>query len=245
LAPLILDIRFENARGQDAVARLIKRMLLRIEETLVEPDAGIWEYREAARVHTFSLLFHWTGASIAHRIAKRLNDTEMSELAARLMRTSREIIERDCYAEDLGYYADSTTTRNPDAALLMMLNLGYLDPSSDKAKRHVYGLARELAQPGGLVQRYRHQDDFGASTSTFTVCGFWYAEALARLGQREEARKVCEKLVNYANGHGLFSEDVDPASGEQLGNFPQTYSHVGLINAAFAICPLPEEMGEP
>lgn len=242
LAPLLLDVRFESIDGQASAIKLIKRMLDRIEATLTEPDAGIWEYRGAARVHTFSLLFHWTGASIAARLAAQVGDAELAAHANKLVSASREIIERECYSEELGYYVDSTTTKNPDAALLMMVNLGYLDPHSERAKKHVAGLAKELAQQDGSVQRYRHEDDFGASTSTFTVCGFWYAEALARLGLREEAQAICQKLANYANSHGLFSEDVDPQSGEQLGNFPQTYSHVGLINAAFAISPLPEEL---
>jgi GH15 family glucan-1,4-alpha-glucosidase len=87
-------------------------------------------------------------------------------------------------------------------------------------------------------------DDFGAPKNTFTVCGFWYAEALARIGEKLAARAACDRVLAYANHVGLFSEDVDPSNGEQLGNFPQTYSHVGLINAAFAISPIPEETNE-
>jgi GH15 family glucan-1,4-alpha-glucosidase len=98
--------------------------------------------------------------------------------------------------------------------------------------------------PNGLMRRYRHLDDFGESSSTFTVCGFWYAEALARLGAKTEAAQVCEHITSYANHVGLFSEDIDPTTGEQLGNFPQTYSHVGLINAAFAISSHPDDVPE-
>src|SRR5690606_15621556 len=134
-----------------------------------------------------------------------------------------------------GCYVDSTTSTNPDASLFMMVNLGYFGSDLERARNHVHALANELRQGGGLIQRYVHQDDFGASTSTFTVCGFWYAEALARIGEKAEARAVCEALIGYANHVGLFSEDIDPATGEQLGNFPQTYSHVGLISTAFAI----------
>jgi GH15 family glucan-1,4-alpha-glucosidase len=126
----------------------------------------------------------------------------------------------------------------------MMVNLGYFGSDIERARTHVHALASELKQPNGLMQRYRHEDDFGASTSTFTVCGFWYAEALARIGEKSEARVVCETIISYANEVGLFSEDLDPVTGEQLGNFPQTYSHVGLINTAFAICSSPEDAEE-
>lgn len=243
MAPLLLDIRFHDSAGQPGVVRLLKRMLERIEETMLEPDAGLWEYRGMARLHTFTLLMHWTGASVARRIGERIGDKALTEYANRLVQTSRGIIERDCYDPELGFYVDSTTTKHPDASLLMMVNLGYLDPNSQRARDHITGLAAKLKQHKGLIQRYIHHDDFGQSRSTFTVCGFWYAEALARLGMKDEALEACQQLVSYSNAVGLFSEDVDPATGEQLGNFPQTYSHVGLINTAFAISPQPVELG--
>ncbi len=86
-----------------------------------------------------------------------------------------------------------------------------------------------------LFHRYVHHDGIGETHATFTVCGFWYAEALATLGRYDEAQRCMTGLCEYANHVGLFSEDIDPATGEQLGNFPQTYCHVGLINAAFAL----------
>lgn len=242
LAPLILDIRFhcDETTTADAVG-LLRSLLSRIEVTLTEPDAGLWEYRGTARLHTFSLLMHWAGARIARRVARRLADVPLEQYATRLMGAARSIIEGQCYDEALGYYVDSTESKNPDASLFLMVNLGYFGSDLERARRHVHGVARELVQPNGLVQRYRHSDDFGASTSTFTVCGFWYAEALAQIGEKAEARIVCETLLLYANRVGLFSEDIDPKTGEQLGNFPQTYSHVGLINTAFAICAFPED----
>ena len=91
-----------------------------------------------------------------------------------------------------------------------------------------------------------HHDGLGQDHSaTFTVCGFWYVEALARLGHTEEAEEAFRKMLGYSNHVGLFSEDLDPKTGQQLGNFPQTYSHVGIINSAFAISPLPLEVGDP
>jgi len=242
IAPLLLDIRFQDHGGADHTVRVVRRLLGRIERVMEEPDAGIWEYRGAERVHTFSLLLHWTGGMIARRIGAAVSDQALSGYGQAIMDRARSIIEEKCYNGE--FYVDSTSTNNPDASLLMMVNLGYLDPRSERAQRHVRGLARELGQTKGLVQRYRHNDDFGQSTSTFTVCGFWYAEALARLGFLDEAEHACQELISHANHVGLFSEDIDPQTGEQLGNFPQTYSHVGLINAAFAISPFPEGLAE-
>jgi GH15 family glucan-1,4-alpha-glucosidase len=240
IAPLFTDIRF----GKPAAAeeRLVAQLLGRIEHTLVQPDAGIWEYRGTARVHTFSLLMHWFGARVAERIAKTMGDEEQRLRARGVAARAREVIETECYRPELGYYGDSTTTSNADAALFMMVNLGYLHVNDARAERHVRALAEQLRTHGHLMHRYRHDDDFGASRSTFTVCGFWYAEALARLGYRQEAEDMCRGILDLANHVGLFSEDLDPETGEQLGNFPQTYSHVGLINAAFAISPAPEEL---
>jgi GH15 family glucan-1,4-alpha-glucosidase len=211
-----------------------------------QPDAGIWEIRDDNRVHTFSLLFHWVGARVVMRMAERMNDQALGGRAARVAESARQLIEDKCYRPELGYYGDSTETANADAALLMMVNLGYLEPSDPRAERHVRALGRELiVGEGVLLRRYKHHDGIGSTHATFTVCGFWYIEALARLGHVEEAREAFEHLLHYANPVGLFSEDVDPTDGTQLGNFPQTYSHVGLINAAFAISPLSEEVGDP
>lgn len=241
MAPLLLDVRFYTDEAATSHAmRLVERLLERIAATMEEPDAGLWEYRGRASVHTFSLLMHWTGATIASHIGEALGEPALVTRAQELADCARRIIDERCYSEELGCYVDSTTSQNPDASLFMMVNLGYLKDQPQRALRHVRALAKLLLQDNGLIQRYRHDDDFGASQSTFTVCGFWYAEALARLGLREEAQQVCERILSYANHVGLFSEDIDPVTGEQLGNFPQTYSHVGLINAAFAISPMPD-----
>jgi GH15 family glucan-1,4-alpha-glucosidase len=243
MTPLLLDVRFENGNDQGHNVRLVKNLLRRMEATLEEPDAGIWEYRGSARVHTFSVLLQWAGAKLARHIGEYLGDGELTDQATRIAGRARDLIEAT-FVESEGYYGDSTTSENPDASLFMMVNLGYLKPSDPRARQHVRALASKLLLPNGLMQRYRHLDDFGESKSSFTVCGFWYAEALARLGAKAEAAQVCERIASHANHVGLFSEDIDPATGEQLGNFPQTYSHVGLINAAFAISSHPDDVPE-
>ncbi len=92
-----------------------------------------------------------------------------------------------------------------------------------------------MATPSGLLRRYSFDDGFGETTSAFTICSLWMVEALARIGKEEDARTLFELVLSHANDVGLLSEDIDPTTGELWGNFPQTYSHFGVINAAFAL----------
>ncbi len=244
MAPFFLDFRFEEYQTAHSVA-LVKRLLRRISEVMHLPDAGIWEIRDDNRVHTFSLLFHWVGGTVAARIGEVLRDEELYAAATEVARQARQTIEEKCWYEEGGFYGDSTETHNPDAALLMMINLGYLRPGDPRAESHLRALGSALRANGHLMHRYRHHDGIGDTHATFTVCGFWYVEAVARLGHVEEAEEIFQRMLSHANHVGLFSEDIDPVTGQQLGNFPQTYSHVGIINAAFAISPLPMEVGDP
>lgn len=243
ISPFFLDFRFESHITDNARA-LLRRLLRRIDEVMTQPDAGIWEIRDDNRVHTFSLLFHWVGSTIAARIGEALRDDELRTTALSVARAAETLIEQT-WVESRGFYADSLSSQNEDAAMLMMINLGYLRPDNPRAERHLEALAQRLQVNDHLMHRYLHHDGISAEHgATFTVCGFWYVEALARLGRRDEAELVFEKMLAYANHVGLFSEDIDPRTGMQLGNFPQTYSHVGVINSAFAISPLPVDLGE-
>lgn len=244
IAPLYLDVRFEDHRTARSVS-LLRRLLARVADTMERPDAGIWELRDEYRVHTFSLLMHWVGGVVAARIAAGLGEADLEGTARGLAARARALINDACHRPALGYYADSTTTDHADAALLMMINLGFLRRGQPEAERHLRALARELEVREPLLHRYKHHDGIGETQSAFTVCGFWYVEALARMGFVAEAERGFEELLLHQNPVGLFSEDLDPTTGRQWGNFPQTYSHVGLINAAFAISPLPSEVGDP
>jgi glucoamylase len=121
-----------------------------------------------------------------------------------------------------------------DASTLKLITMNYLDPHSDKAKLHLRALEDLLKTDQGLFYRYVHQDDFGKPEATFLVCAFWYVDALACVGRVDDAIKTLDGIIPYANHLGIFSEDVG-LDGSQWGNYPQTYSHVGLINAAFRI----------
>lgn len=242
IAPLFLDRRFETSDAGSGL-RLVRRLLDQIERTMEAPDAGIWEFRAEPRVHAFSLLMHWTGAEVAARIGNRAGDTELLAKAVRLSGRARELIEQ-CYVGAEGFYGDAIGGANADASLFMMINLGFLRPDHASSRTHLRRLAERLRTRDHLLRRYVHHDGLGETHNTFTVCGFWYAEALARLGDKHAALDNCTALLGHANHVGLFSEDIDPNTGAQWGNFPQTYSHVGLINAAFAINPVQTELGD-
>ncbi len=230
LAPAYLDTRFRTVEGLPIVHRLADALT-----TLVDaPDVGLWEKRDAPRVHTFTLLLHWVGARICRDIGLAHDDTRLVAQADAVLARASTLIEQ-AWRPERGYFSDALDSDQPDAALLMMVNLGYLAPDDPRASQHVDGIAAALRAGPNLLYRYKHDDGLGDTEAAFTVCGFWHAEALAKLGRTQEAHAVFEGLLSHANAFGLLSEDVDPKSGALWGNFPQTYSHVGIINTAFAL----------
>ncbi len=233
LLPLFSDLRL-NTKEHSTLLELVKHCLSMIKETMEEPDNGLWEFRGLSQKHSYTFLFHWAGANAALKIAKRIDDEALKKEATELVASAAAMIEA-CYDEDRGVYTQAVGSKNLDASLLQLINMGYLDPKSDRAKKHLAVLEEELRTESGLFYRYKHVDDFGAPESTFLICAFWYVEALARMDRVEEAILIFERLIKHGNHLGLLSEDVHEKSGSQYGNFPQTYSHVGLINAAFTI----------
>ncbi|NLC81547.1 MAG: glycoside hydrolase family 15 protein, partial [Lentisphaerae bacterium] len=117
---------------------------------------------------------------------------------------------------------------------LLMASYGFIEPDDPKFVSTVRKIRKELAQDG-LMFRYKNDDDFGTPTSSFTVCSFWMVKALWQIGEREEAERMFERLLGYANHLGLFSEDLDFKTKEMLGNFPQGYSHLALIDCAILL----------
>lgn len=234
LLPLFSDKRLVNERNNKTLIELVMDCLDMIEITMEEPDNGLWEFRGISQLHSYTFLFHWAGSQAAKKIAIQVGKKSMEKRADRLIKASSKMIEQ-CYDKKRGVYTQAVGSPNLDASLLQLINMGYLDPQSEKAKQHLKVLEEELRTESGLFYRYKHVDDFGAPESTFLICAFWYVESLARMGRLEEAITIFDNLTKHANHLGLLSEDVHEASGSQWGNFPQTYSHVGLINAAFTI----------
>ncbi|PIU49985.1 MAG: glycosyl hydrolase [Desulfobacterales bacterium CG07_land_8_20_14_0_80_52_14] len=232
LLPIYNDKRL-NVDEKHKSREILKWLLERIRETMNEPDAGIWEFRNRSQFHCYTYLFHWAGSKAAVKAAESVNDSEIRQLSLSLMEMAAEKIEQ-CYDVGQKAYTQAIGIHDLDASSLQLINMNYLPPDSRKAGDHLRALERRLKTNGGLFYRYKHTDDFGKPKSTFLVCAFWYVEALACVKRIDDAIRVLEQLLGYSNHLGLFSEDVD-VHGGQWGNFPQTYSHVGLMNAIFRI----------
>lgn len=233
LLPLYTDHRFVFSERKDS-DRWIASILNKIERTIDEKDAGIWEFRNIAHIHCYSNLFQWAGCCAAEKIALTINNDVLTEQARGLKARAAAHIE-SCYDEERKVYTHAAGSPHLDASTLQLIMMNYLDPASQRAKDHLTALEKELKTEGGLFYRYIHSDDFGKPKTTFLICAFWYVEALACVGRLDDAIREFEKLMKYCNHLLLFSEDVDEQSGSQWGNFPQAYSHVGLMNAAYRI----------
>ncbi|MEQ8552506.1 MAG: glycoside hydrolase family 15 protein [Cyclobacteriaceae bacterium] len=224
---IIFTERFESSE-------LVTKTLDMIEKTFDETDAGLWEFRNLSQYHCYTYLFHWAGSSAAVKIAKVLGDTKMGEKAMKLKERSAKMIEK-CYVPAKKAYAQAVGVERMDASTLQLIMMNYLNGNEQQAKDHLIGLEKELHAKNGLFYRYKHQDDFGEPETTFLICAFWYVEALACVGRVDEAVKYFENILSYSNHVGLLSEDVNEKDGSMWGNFPQAYSHVGLLNAATRI----------
>lgn len=233
LLPLYEDKRIIFTERFDSSELIIKTLDM-IEKTFDETDAGLWEFRNLSQHHCYTYLFHWAGSSAAVKIAKVIGDRAMGEKAVKLKERSAKMIEK-CYVPSKKAYAQAVGVDRMDASTLQLIMMNYLDGNTQAAKDHLIGLEKELHAKDGLFYRYKHQDDFGEPETTFLICAFWYVEALACVGRLDEAIKYFENILSYSNHVGLLSEDVKASDGSMWGNFPQAYSHVGLLNAATRI----------
>jgi len=195
------------------------------------PDAGPWELRGRKEVHTYSALLCWAACDRLARIARRLGQGERSADWRAEAERIRAVIHERAWNAELGSFVASFGGEHLDASLLLMHELGFLEARDPRYLGTLAAVERSLLRDGFLL-RYHAADDFGVPEVAFTICSFWYVDALAAVGRREEARSLFETLLSRRNHVGLLSEDLDPRSGELWGNFPQTYSLVGIIHSA-------------
>jgi len=197
-------------------------------------DTGLWEYRTQPRHYTFSKAMCWVAAHRGAELATFLGMPERAREWGAWADDKKAIILERAYNKELGFFTQAFDGQYPDASNLLLPAIGLVDPLDPRFKSTVRAYERELA-PNGLMLRYKHPDDFGHTTSAFSICSFWWVEALAMMGEVDQAVALFRRLESYANPHGLFSEDIEPETGALLGNFPQAYTHVGLIHAAVTI----------
>jgi GH15 family glucan-1,4-alpha-glucosidase len=258
----VLDAAWMFVARGGRLDRATRRMLAKIGRTVarrwVEPDEGIWEPRAARQHHTHSKMMCWVALD---RLVKLIEaghvPGEASPFAA-VRDTVRHTIERRGYSERLGSYVSIFDQETIDASLLLLSIMGYADPASARMRGTAERI-RERLGANGLLYRYLDEHDgLPPGEGAFGICSFWAVQQRVRAGELDVARGEFEHVASFANDLGLFAEEIDPATGAALGNFPQAFTHVGAINAARAIAssstaaapparvepPGPHDMGE-
>jgi alpha,alpha-trehalase len=204
-----------------------------------ETDAGMWEMRGEPRHHLSSKVLCWTALDRAVKLAPALGDNAKVEQWTRVRDEIGEAILERGWSEKRQAYAQFFDSDELDAAQLLMPILGFLPATDERMRSTIEAIARELTEDG-LVLRYRNEeglnpDGLSGEEGTFVICSFWLVSCLAKAGEVERAERLFDQLARHANDLGLLAEQIDTANGEQLGNFPQAFSHIGLITAAWEI----------
>ncbi len=200
-----------------------------------ETDQGIWEVRTGPAHFTYSKLMCWVALDRAISMAAALR-AESHVARWELVRSEiAEAIERDGWSDRAGAYTQSFGSHVLDASVLMMPIVGFIDPRHPRMLATLEAIERSLTDVRGLVYRYLEPDGLEGDEGSFLLCTFWLAQARALAGEVEHATEIFERAVRYVNDVGLLAEEVDARTGELLGNFPQAFSHIGLVNAAWAI----------
>jgi len=230
---VFFDRRLVNPGGIRLFERL-ERVGEQAAKLFDQPDAGLWELRTRARVHTYSAVMCWAACDRLARVASHIGQAERARhWRAEADKIHAVICER-AWNEELGSFVESFDGDDLDASLLLLNWLGFLEADDPRFAGTVAAIEKTLRR-GDYLFRYHAADDFGAPEVSFNVCTFWYIDALAALGREEEARRLFENMLRQRNHVGLLSEDLAPESGELWGNFPQTYSMVGLILCAMRL----------
>jgi len=232
-AQLFFDRRLETP-GDESVFRRLEPLGERARTLYDQPDAGIWEFRGREEVHTYSSVMCWAACDRLAKIAVQLGLQDRRDYWRRHADAMRAHILEHAWDEEAGHFVESLDGRRLDASLLLLVELGFVEPDDPRFVATVEAIGRELRR-GDALFRYVVPDDFGSPETSFTICTFWYIDALAAIGREEEARALFERILARRNPLGLLSEDLEFGGGEAWGNFPQTYSHVGLIMAAMRL----------
>jgi alpha,alpha-trehalase len=204
----------------------------------VEKDQGIWEVRGEPQHFIYSKVMCWVALDRAIAIADELGASDRVDRWKQQREEIWNTVIRDGWSEQAGAFTQYAGSTALDASNLMMAIVGFLPADDPRMLATIDAIEQQLTDDRGLVYRYRTSegvDGLAGEEGTFLLCTFWLAEALARADQLDRAKAVFERAAAFANDLGLLAEEVDPTTGDLLGNFPQAFSHIGLVNAAWAI----------
>ena len=245
----ILDSFYLHTKSRDHLPERIWPILVKqVEDAQAnwrEPDRGIWEIRGEAKHFTSSKLMCWVAMDRGARLAEI---REEDELADEWQKVAEEIKDDICdnALDDRGVFCQHYDTDALDASVLLMPLLRFMPPDDERIRKTVLAIAEELSEDG-LVLRYRTDstdDGLEGEEGTFTICSFWLVSALVEIGELVRARALCEKLLSYGSALQLYAEEIDPRSGRQLGNFPQAFTHLALINAVMHVVRADENLSD-
>ncbi len=197
-------------------------------------DAGLWELRSRQSVHTYSSVMCWVACDRLAKISLQLGLTERAPYWADQAARIRDAIIAQAWNSEIGSFVDSLGGKDVDASLLLLWEFGFLPPDDPRLESTLKVIEERLRQ-GSYLFRYHAADDFGRPETSFNVCTFWYIDVLAKVGRKDEARELFENMLSCRNRLGLLSEDLDTKTKQLWGNYPQTYSMVGLINSALRL----------
>jgi GH15 family glucan-1,4-alpha-glucosidase len=208
-----------------------------------EPDQGIWEVRGGPRHFLYSKLMCWVALDRAVRLAEDLRINQDTTLWRSTRDEIRRAILDQGYDRDVGAFTQAFGERALDASALVIPLTGFL-PATDPRVRSTVERIRERLTSHGLVYRYLTEDGLPGSEATFAMCSFWMADNLALQGRVDEARELFERIISYSSDTGLLAEEIEPVSGELLGNYPQGFTHLALIRSALHIAKAEEHGSE-
>jgi len=229
-AQMFVDERLPK-RGDAALFAHLEKLGEQARRVAFEPDAGIWEYRGRARVHTYSAALCWAACDRLSGIARRLGLDERARYWAAGAKDIRDRLLAGAWDDKRGALTGAIGSSDLDASVLTLAELGLLAPTDERFRGTCEAIGRELTRHG-RVMRYAADDDFGAPETAFLACNFWYMDALALIGRKDEARELFATVLSCRNHFGLLSEDIHPETGRLCGNFPQAYSMAGIVNTA-------------
>ncbi|MGB3607605.1 MAG: glycoside hydrolase family 15 protein [Psychroserpens sp.] len=205
-----------------------------------EADKGIWEFRTEDRHFTFSKVLCWVAVDKAVKVAEILGKTHKLKKWLALETEIKADIMINAWNEDVKAFTQSYGSSDLDASVLLMEPYGFIDAKDTKYVSTVKAIEKELSNDG-LLYRYKNKDDFGLPSSSFTICTFWFINSLYKIGEEHKAKDLFDQLLTYSNHLGLFSEDIDFETKRLLGNFPQAYSHLALIETAINLSQITDE----
>lgn len=195
------------------------------------PDSGIWEIRNYKEQFVSSKVMCWVALDRAAKISRLFDNDRYATLYEEEAKLIKQDVFENGWKEEIKCFSQTYSSLDYDASLLLMEKYGFISADDPKYKMTVDAIYEHLSY-NGLMFRYNHNDDFGKPKSAFTICNFWMVRGLYVTGRREEAIHLFERMLSYSNHVKLFSEDLDFETKQQLGNFPQAYSHLALIDTA-------------